>query len=57
MDNKKDDHDSLEATHIHTIWHKDLDEFLVALEKQEEKDEKDRLSHKGLKGAKNKKAP
>lgn len=49
MHDKKDDHDQLEATHIHTIWGRDLDAFLVALGKQEEKDEKDRLAHKGVK--------
>lgn len=49
MHDKKDDHDQLEATHTHTIWERDLDAFLVALDKQEEKDEKDRLAHKGVK--------
>ena len=49
MHDKKDDHDQLEGTHIHTIWERDLDAFLEALAKQEEKDEKDRLAHKGVK--------
>lgn len=48
MQNKKDDHDELKGTHIHTIWNKDLDTFLEALSKQEEKDERDRLAHKGM---------
>ena len=48
MNNKKDDHDNLEATHIHKLWERDLEDFLIALTKQEEKDEKDRLAHKGI---------
>lgn len=46
LDEKKDDHDELEATHIHTLWDRDLDAFLEALGKQEELDERDRLAHK-----------
>lgn len=49
MNNKKDDHDQLEATHIHTLWERDLDAFELALTKQEELDERDRLAHKGAK--------
>lgn len=49
MNNKKDDHDQLEATHINTLWGRDLDAFLAALTKQEELDEKDRLAHKSAK--------
>ena len=49
MNNKKHDHDTLAATHIHTLWDRDLDAFLEALQKQEEIDERDRLAHKGLK--------
>lgn len=48
MKNKKDDHDVLEGTHIHTLWEKDLDSFIDALTIQEEKDEKDRSAHKGM---------
>jgi hypothetical protein len=48
MNNKKDDHDNLEATHIFKLWERDLEEFLVALSKQEDKDERDRLAHKGI---------
>jgi DNA topoisomerase-2 len=48
MKKKKDDHDSLEKTHINEIWDRDLENFLVALTKQEDIDEKDRLSHKGV---------
>ena len=49
MNNKKDDFDQLDGTHIHTLWGEDLDAFLVALAKQEEIDEKDRSAHKGVK--------
>ena len=49
MNNKKDDHDQLEATHIHTLWDRDLESFEVALTTREELDEKDRLAHKGVK--------
>ena len=49
MKDKKDDHDIMEATHIHTLWERDLDSFLLALTVQEEKDERDRLTHKGIK--------
>ena len=51
MKTKKDDQDTLEATHIHTLWDRDLDAFLAALRIQEEKDEKDRLAHKGMKAS------
>lgn len=47
MKSRKDDHDELEASHIHTLWERDLDALLVALTKQEELDERDRLAHKG----------
>lgn len=47
LDEKKDDHDELEATHIHTLWDRDLDALLEVLQKQEELDERDRLAHKG----------
>lgn len=49
MKNKKDDHDELEALHIHALWERDLDALLDALAKQEELDERDRLAHKGMK--------
>ena len=49
MQDKKDDHDELEALHIHILWERDLDALLVALGKQEELDEKDRLAHKTAK--------
>ena len=49
MNNKKDDHDNLEKTHIHALWERDLDTFLDALALQEEIDERDRCSHKGVK--------
>ena len=39
VNQKKDDFDELSATHIHTIWNRDLDAFLAALEKQEAIDE------------------
>jgi hypothetical protein len=48
MQHKKDDHDELEATHIHALWDDDLTKFLDALTAQEARDEKDRLSHKGM---------
>lgn len=47
LDEKKDDHDELDATHIHTLWDRDLDALLEALGEQEDKDERDRLAHKG----------
>jgi len=49
MNKKKDEHDQLSATHIHTLWGEDLDALLAALGKQEEEDERDRLAHKTLK--------
>jgi len=52
---KKDDHDTLEGTHIFKIWERDLESFLEALKKQEDKDEVDRLSHKGMVGGGKKK--
>lgn len=33
MNNKKDDHDTLEATHINKLWDNDLTVFLEALSK------------------------
>ena len=47
LDEKKDDHDELDATHIHVLWERDLDALLEALDKQEAIDECDRLAHKG----------
>jgi DNA topoisomerase-2 len=49
MDEKKDDHDQLDKTHVYTLWDNDLEDFLEALQKQEDKDERDRLAHKGVK--------
>jgi len=49
MAEKKSEHDELQQTHIYRLWDRDLDAFLEALAKQEEKDERDRLAHKGLK--------
>jgi len=47
LNDKKDDHDELDGTHIHTLWDRDLDALLEALGEQEDKDERDRLAHKG----------
>ena len=33
MQNKKDDHDELESTHVHKLWERDLNVFLEALAK------------------------
>ena len=49
MQNKQMEHDKLKGTHPHQLWELDLDEFLEALQKQEDKDERDRLAHKGVK--------
>lgn len=58
LDGKKDDHDELEATHIHGLWDRDLEALLEALGKQEDLDERDRLAHKGRAvGSGGKKAP
>jgi hypothetical protein len=59
MNKKKDEHDMLEGTHIHTLWNRDLDDFMVALGKQEDADEKARLAQKGMagNGANKKRAP
>ena len=50
MNKKKDEHDMLEATHIYQLWETDLDDFIVALTKQEDADEKARLAQKGMSG-------
>lgn len=49
LHDKTDDHDKLEATHIHTLWEKDLDSFLEILAVHEEKEELDRQANGGVK--------
>lgn len=48
MQRKKNDYDSLKATHVHELWQNDLDSLMEALDKQEQIDEKDRLAHEGM---------
>jgi DNA topoisomerase-2 len=53
MKKKKRELDILKETHIYTLWNRDLDEFLKALDKYEAEEERDRKAHEKQKGETN----
>lgn len=59
MNNKKNEHDTLEKMHIYQIWNSDLKKMLEVLDQIEEEEEKNRLMQGGVKneGKKRRKAP
>lgn len=59
MNEKKHDHDILEAKHIHELWRNDLDGFITEMEKCWEQEEVERLKHGSVKneGKRKRKAP
>lgn len=50
MNNKKEEHESLEKKPIFQLWEEDLDAFLVCLAEVEDQEEKDRVGMGVLKG-------
>lgn len=55
MQDKKDEHDILEAKTIYELWCTDLDAFTIELDKVWAQEEADRLKHGGVKNEGNKK--
>jgi DNA topoisomerase-2 len=45
MSEKSMEYDQLKAMHISHLWKRDLQAFLIELEKYEEQEERDRLAH------------